>query len=429
MVTEEQEDLQRAEKVTLKRKLTGPPRLLLLRKTRTRSRRAKTWTDKSKKASGHESLPTRSAAAQSETTELAESLSSEVKVESSRGRCGAVIRNRTVKRGRWWRIFYPAVVCNTKQNKDFKGSSEKQRNDNSVLPEGALEQNNTEENTKRTKGMERFKARARPMFRRFLALSSVRQAHKQNRDLEETDGTEAPITFRKKMQMFFTKEERGRSPGVPQEIMEDKMYLPAAQVDQPAELHKDAAAQSPKVVTVTAEMTVTAETPDKTPEEEQLVCDITEEDLRDAVNTTDTIQTDSEAAEDANNTNNVPVKDKDACDAEDQLPTSSSQQASEADTTSHSLQPVTNGPSIRIELVPPDDILQEDEEEESWEVTSSSEKLLLLLGFEHSEQRLLQTARSLVQAAMKAAVDQLTREQQSHSECVHREPPGCRDHA
>ncbi len=76
MVTEEQEDLQRAEKVTLKRKLTGPSRLLLLRKTRTRSHRAKTWTDKSKKASGHESLPTRSAAAQSETTELAESLSS-----------------------------------------------------------------------------------------------------------------------------------------------------------------------------------------------------------------------------------------------------------------------------------------------------------------------------------------------------------------
>ncbi|KAI3363996.1 hypothetical protein L3Q82_001592 [Scortum barcoo] len=173
-----------------------------------------------------------------------------------------------------------------------------------------------------------------------------------------------------------------------------------------------------------------AESPDETPTEEQPVCDVsvTEEDLTYA---------DSEVVEGPKDTNKDSVKDQEEVLSSDADGVLDADQLSAPSTSSHhtselhceegtdqiqSLQPSTNRPSIRIELVPPD----EDEEEERWETPNH---LLLLLGFEHSEWQLVQTARSLVQAAMNAAVDQLTREQQSESDCIHREPPGCRDHA
>lgn len=94
-------------------------------------------------------------------------------------------------------------------------------------------------------------------------------------------------------------------------------------------------------------------------------------------------------------------------------------------TFSSSLQGNANGPFIRIELCPQE--REEEEEEECWEGSSSSpyphliQLILHLLGFDHSEQQLLQMAYTLVRAAVNAAVDQLTREQQSTANCVQRD--------
>lgn len=72
----------------------------------------------------------------------------------------------------------------------------------------------------------------------------------------------------------------------------------------------------------------------------------------------------------------------------------------------------TRGPSIRIELVPPDNTAsQKKEDEERRERTASQNRNHLLYG----EQQLLWTARSLVQTAMSAALDQLSREQPNGS--------------
>ncbi|XP_044024131.1 uncharacterized protein LOC122862656 [Siniperca chuatsi] len=469
MATEDEENVRRAEKFTLKRKLTGPPRLLL-GKTRTRSvgedrPEAQTNKDKTENTGGDESSLKYCDSITAELTETA------IVVEGSRGRCGAAgedddITNRKVNRRRWWRRFSPAVVCNRKQKKDVEESSEKQQSDGAVPPEGALQEtdaallHNTNTEEENSKGKRRFNARTWPTFKRFLTSPDVRQTHKQTRDFAENDGVEPLMTFRKKLRNVFTKGGKKRSSGFRLENMEDtrKREEPPrsseAHEDEPTGLHGDVTVGSLEVVT--AEMSVqpteqraAAESLDETPAED-LVCDtnVTEEDSTDAVGGSETIQSD---------TNNVPVKDaievvfsaKDEVSTEVVLDagdppsssTTSPQDASElhreektAETSSQSPQPSTDGPSIRIELVPPDDVTHEDEEEdeECWEGSSSSANhnhLLRLLGFDHSERQLVQTACSLVRAAMSAAVDQLTREQQSESDCVHRESQGCRDHA
>ncbi|XP_016517624.1 uncharacterized protein LOC107833305 isoform X2 [Poecilia formosa] len=90
-------------------------------------------------------------------------------------------------------------------------------------------------------------------------------------------------------------------------------------------------------------------------------------------------------------------------------------------------QPSINGPSIRIQLCPPDDSAQEEEEEEGWVGVASAESHLLhLICSDPSERQLLQAARSLVRTAMTAAVDQLTREQRGGGGSAHLEPPGAR---
>lgn len=469
MTTEDGEDVQRAEKVTLKRKLTGPPRLLL-GKTRTRSvgeDRPEARTNKDR-MENRESSPKYSAAAESDTAELTETanmdevVSSVVNIKSSGGRCGAAgeeddIRNRKANRRRWWRRFSPADVRKRKQKTDVKKGLGKQESDSSVLPEGALQDtdaaslNNTEENTEKvSEGKRSFNVRSWPVFKRFLTFSDVHPTHELKRDFVEKDGNKPSTTFRKKLRKFFTRGGKRRLSGVPLENMEDSMRCEVAlcssqaQVDEPTELHSDVTVGCLEVVTAEMSIQLTkepAESPDETPTEEQLVCDIsvTKEDLTDVADGSDTIQTDSEVVEGPTDTNKD-LKEVVSSEAEvlldaDQLSawTTSSQGASDLhceekmdETTSQSLQPSTNGPSIRIELVPPDDITQEDEEEECW---GNQNHLLLLLGLEHSERHLVQMARSLVRAAMNAAVDQLTREQQSDSDCVHREPPGCRDHA
>lgn len=75
-----------------------------------------------------------------------------------------------------------------------------------------------------------------------------------------------------------------------------------------------------------------------------------------------------------------------------------------------SLQSSINGPSIRIELCPP--VQQDEEEEECWASGPYSTHVLHLPGFNPSERQLHHTACSLVQTAMTAAMDQLTKEQQ-----------------
>lgn len=410
MATEDGEDIQRAEKVALKRKLTGPPRLLL-GKTRTRSvgeDRSEARTDRNKT----ENSTKYPAAAESEPAELTETanvdegVSSGVTVESSRGRRGAAGKddevNKRVKKRRWWRRFSPAVVCNRRLKMDVEERLEKQKNDGSVPPEGALQ----EENTTGTKGKRRFKLRMWPTVRRFLTSSNVQRTHEQKTEFGGKD--EVSTTLQTKMCNFFTKERKSRSSGTPTRC-EEAPGSRVPQVDELTESHREETVGSLEVVMVTAELS-----PDETPTQEQ---HIPEEDLTDSVKGPETIHVEV-----------VP-------DAAEPLSVSTASSLEvckghcEEKTTSHCLQPSINGPSIRIELVPPD---EEDGEDECWEDGSSSENHdhhLLLLGFEHSEQRLVHAARSLVRAAMNAAVDQLTRERQSNSDCVQREPPGCRDHA
>lgn len=372
--------------------------------------------------------------------------------ESYGGRCGAAggvddIRNRKLTRRRWWKRFSPSAVCNQKQNKNREECSEKQTNDSGVPPEVVLQEAGTsaldtkeEESADGAKGKRRFNVRTWSTFKRFQTSFKVRQTH------EEKTDDEPSRSLGKKVRMFFSRRRRNRLSGVRLENMENTTLCeeapcsPVAQVEEPSELHDNVADDSVEVVTVAAEMSV--QLTEQTAADPQ-VCDISDD-----VNRSEPIQNDSEAVGD---TNVVPVedlmeaaeKDKVSCDTAtvvldaDDYPsssTTSSQQASklpcEEKTTSHCLQPTTNGPSIRIELVPRYDISQDDDEEECWEdFSSDNHNLLLLFDFEHSERQLHQMARCLVRAAMTAAVDQLTREQQSDSGCVHREPPGCRDHA
>lgn len=133
MATEVTEDVQRAEKVDLKRKLTGPPKLLL-GKTRTRSvgeDRPEAKTDKL------DEVDEPAAAAESEITDLTgspnmqEEVLSVVKTESGRRRRKVTgedgdARNGKMNRRRWWRRFSSAVVCTRKQEKKVEGSLEKQ---------------------------------------------------------------------------------------------------------------------------------------------------------------------------------------------------------------------------------------------------------------------------------------------------------------
>lgn len=376
--------------------------------------------------------------------------SPEVNPESCRGRCEAAGEDDDTgsrNRRRWWRRFSPAAVCNRMQKKDGQENSEKQRD---VPPEGALQDTgeNTEGDRKGTKGKRRFHMRVWPTFKGSRALTEVRRTREQKRDFGDVN--KPSLTFKKKMLNIFIRGGKNRSPRVPQENLEDKrkceeaQWSPVAQVDTPAEL--DVTGESPEVVTVVVQMSVQlTESLDQTATEEQLVTDVTVTEDN-CTNRSEPVQTEPTLPVEDLMEAASPEKDEVVCDSIRVIPdaagqsstsTSSWLESSEVeetvkDATSRSLQPSTNGPSIRIELVPPDDDSQEDEEEEEecWEASSSSENhLFLLLGFERSEWQLLQTARSLVRTAVNAAMDQLTREQQSNSDCVHRELLGYRDHA
>ncbi|XP_067428652.1 uncharacterized protein [Thunnus thynnus] len=417
MATEGGEDVQQAEKVGLKRKLTGPPRLLLLGKTRTRSVKGGRPETRNKAnrtdTDGDGSSPKHDEPAEAPVTE--EEVSCGDTAESHRGRCevtgeGADITNRKVNRRRWWRRFSPAVVCFTRQTKGEKRDQAPQENDAALLND-----TNTEENTKHVK-------EKKTTFRRFLTS--------QKRDEKPS------LSFKKKLRMFLSRRRRSRSSLGNMEDVKASEEAPRSSVargDDPADLHGVVTDRSPEVVTITAEMNVqlSEETtsPDESPTEERRVGDV--EEATDAADESET--------EVAAKTNEVPVDDLNEldevfCDAAGVPSDVDDHHLSSEEETSE--QPTTNGPaavllnsSVRIELVPPDDITEEEEEEEEEECREGNQNhhhLLLLLGFHRSERQLLQTARSVVRAAMNAAVDQLSREQLSG---VHREPQGCRDHA
>lgn len=433
MATEDTEDVQRAEKVGLRRKLTGPPRLLL-GKTRTRSEgedRPEAKTDTVDEVD-ELSLKSPPAATQSEITDLKETpnvdeeVLSAVKAESCRGRSEVTgdIRNRKVNRHRWWRRFSSVVVC-TKRQKNVERSLEKQE---------TVSVNHTEGNSERT-------------FRRFQTSSDDR-TREHSREFVEKEGNKPfdddkpSLTLQKKLRRLFTRSRRSRSCAVPLEMTgadvdeqtqpqsEEALCPPHHQVCEPIRL------LSSETVTVTASEDQALA---QSPEQLRGVINHREEDVTNAADGSGTKQTDSHE-ETANSAPfgrivEVVCSDKDQFLSTDVVLNGDEELSSEVhnEKTPQLLQPSTNGSSILIQLVPPDDVSLQDEEEEEdcWEGRSSENQnhLLRLLGFDHSEQQLLQTARSLVRAAVNAAVDQLSREQQGGSERVHGESQGCRDQA
>lgn len=438
MATEDTDNVQRAEKVGLKRKLTGPPRLLL-GKTRTRSEGEDRSEAKTDTVDEVDELSLKSAT-QSEITDLTETpdvdeeVLSAVKAESYRGRQKVTgdIRNRKVNRRRWWRRFSAVVVCTKRQKKNVEGSLEKQE---------TVSVNHTEGNREGT-------------FRRFQTSSDDR-TREQSRAFVEKEGNK-PLsddakpsrTLQKKLRRFFTRSGRSRSSAVPPETIEDE-----APCSFGADVDKQTQPQSEKVLCpphhqvckpirlfISETVTVTAsedQASAQSPKQLRGVINHREEDVTDAADGSGTNQMDSdgETADSAPFGRIVEVvsSDRDQILSTDVL-NGDEERSSEVhnEKTPQQLQPSTNGPFILIQLVPPDDSsLQDEEKEDCWQGRSSENQnhLLRLLGFEHSEQQLLQTARSLVRAAVNAAVVQLSREQQGGSELIHGESLGCMDHA
>nr|XP_020480331.1 uncharacterized protein LOC109974472 [Monopterus albus] len=416
MVTEDGQDAQRAETVGLKRKLTGPRRLLL-GKTRTRSvgeDRPETIKDKMGNSDGDDSS---AAAAETGATELDEEVLLEVNRERRCEDTGDddAVRNRKVNRHRWWRRFTSVPVCIRRQKKKMEERSEKQQNQEA---DAAL-LNTTEENSEQV-SQEKKRFNMRMMLKRFVTSSEVR-THELTRESDEKDGDKSSLTFQNKLRRFFTRGGRSRLSGVPLENMEEVMKMEEAPCPSDAQVDKcsnrDGADLSSEVVTVMAEMNVqrtedrvVAEDPEPSPPKEELEGDDTEEGLMNSTDRSQLIHTDSEVIRVTLDSDKPPVRglvedvslEKDevfvvVLDIDGHLSAStvSPEEACEAhheekmdQTNSQPFQPLTNGPSIRIELVPPDDISLEDEEEECWEGGSSSENqnhLLLLLGTDHSE--------------------------------------------
>ncbi|KAI3363997.1 hypothetical protein L3Q82_001593 [Scortum barcoo] len=241
MATEDGGDVQRAEKVTLKRKLTGPPRLLL-GKTRTRS----VGKDRPEANKDRVENTDSDAAKLTGTANMDKKFSSVVTTESSGGCCGAAgeeddIRNWKTSRRKWWRRFLPAALGNSKQKMDVKKGHRKQPSDGSVPPEGALQDtdadslNNTEETTEHASKRKRgFDVRGWTTFKGFL--TSEHRMNKLKKDFVEKDGDGSSTAFRKKLSRFFTgggvrqKQTDGnrQSSGVPLENMEDSLICKEA---------------------------------------------------------------------------------------------------------------------------------------------------------------------------------------------------------
>uniref|UniRef100_A0A1A7XN57 Uncharacterized protein n=1 Tax=Iconisemion striatum TaxID=60296 RepID=A0A1A7XN57_9TELE len=352
----------------LRRKLTGPPRLLLGR-TRTRS-------------SGEDRADPQQMEISGETSARCSDAAEETKdVETHHNAAGAGPRRRL----RWWSRFSSAALWIRKKEA---------RKDLEKPPE--------EVPLRGEKGGEvvfkETKFQMRRMFRRFRTTSADQQIPSQSR------GRTTPRSLQKKLQKFFIR--GGKRQPVPTETTEDTKVEEDQFVSELIEQKETDGTL--EAVTIPAEMKDLL-MEDVALEDPQSPTETPEEDSPDPggepelIQTTDINQVLVQLV--SSEEHKVFCSSEVTVDLHDQLPyEEKTPQASQPS------QPATNGPFIRIEVCPPS---EETEEDECWEGCSSSENhLLLLLGFHHSERQLVHMARSLVQTAMAAAVDQVTREQQ-----------------
>lgn len=351
------ENVGRAESVSLKRKLRGPLNMLLLGKTRSRSE-----GEEPLEVVENETTARHSDTAVERGADLKEFSGLEGEAPPT-GTCRGHCRNR--RRCRWWGRFSSELICIRRIQKKVEKQPEQQQ-DSEVEPQSQDKRANK---------------RAWPKFRK------SRNSSYQQR--EEVQGE-----AQKKLHRFFI---RGRN----RRPQEDMVVVGVAQTDTvqaivivetSVEVALDRAATGSPGEPAAGEMY--EEVKEHRPETFQRVGEV--DDI----------------------TVGRPLKVfSDSADAGSFL---HKELQSSFQSFSSSLQAPANGPFIRIELCPQE---REEEEEECWEGSSSSQShvILHLLGFDHSEQQLLQMAHTLVRAAMNAAVDQLTREQQSTANCVQRD--------
>lgn len=281
--------------------------------------------------------------------------------------------------GRWWSRFSSAVVCIRSKGKD----------DGSTIspPEGALQKH---EGSRRTD-----LRKMRNILRRFVASPDVQQRPDPSKEKKPSPSSQT------RLQKFFIRLGRSRSD-----------QFGNMEEDQRASRLTELPDGHPEVQMFLQDLSEEPEPPAEAPEdgpEEIQTAPLNQVLVRDVSSEEDEVLFDSELV----------------VDLHDQPPFLL---ASEEKMV-QMFPPPTNGPSIRIELYPPDDVPEEEEEqeEEHWLTASSTGNLLLhLLCLDSGERRLLQTARSLVRTAVAAAVDQLTREQQNNVDSAHQEPQGCR---
>ncbi|XP_041721357.1 uncharacterized protein LOC121552484 [Coregonus clupeaformis] len=261
MATEGGQDGQRQEKVVLKRKLTGPPRLLLGKSksknqggdrseahTKKRNKRVNinngTQMDSSTKQSNIEAGETGSSQLVVTSDDLhmtskmdEEQASSEVPTEPSRwhstsdedetseGQLEGHSKTRKSTKHGWRRLFSPALICIRRQRKKYAAKTSIQDGDQGVVRAERLthtEAKSTGEDTislsdkcvrdapdidNVMKRRRRFTIRTWPTFKRLLTASYVRgQRPKQGNVVQEVseDVQQQPsVTFRKTFQHFL----------------------------------------------------------------------------------------------------------------------------------------------------------------------------------------------------------------------------------
>ncbi|MEQ2260738.1 hypothetical protein XENORESO_000841 [Xenotaenia resolanae] len=387
MAAEGGEDVQNEERVGLKRKPTGPPRLLLER-TRTRS-------------AGEDRSETKLTGNIEETSATCSDAPAQSEGElTCRGRQTAAGKRR---RRRWWSRFSSAVVCIRRHEEDTGTMVSP--------PEGALQKHDGVLLKDREESRETDLKNMRNIFKKFFASPDVQQHPDLNRKSKSSP------SFQTKLQKFFVRAGKRRT--VLLGTMEDMKVEEDQHTSKLTEL-PDGHPEVQRFLLQTEHQDL-AEEPESPTEIQDKDAEVGSEMIQSA-HISQVLVQDVSSEEDE-----VLFDSELVVDLHHQPPFefSSEEKMFQASRPS---QPSTNRPSIRIELYPPDDISQEEEEDdECWEGVSSSENHLLhLLCYDHSERQLLQVAHSLVRTAVTAAVDQLTREQQSNGNSIHEEPQGCR---
>uniref|UniRef100_A0A1A8DUH6 Uncharacterized protein n=1 Tax=Nothobranchius kadleci TaxID=1051664 RepID=A0A1A8DUH6_NOTKA len=356
----------------LRRKLTGPPRLLLGR-TRTRSSGEDRPDPKGMEISGETSARCSDAAEESKDLETHHN----------------PVGGGQKRSDRWWRRFFSAALWVRK--KEARKGLDKPPEEVPLRGDKGGEVVFKEE-----------KFHMRRIFRRFRTSSTDQQIPSKSRDRN------TPRSLQKKLQKFFIR--GGKRQSVPMKAMEATKVEEdrfAAELIEQQKKETDGTDGTLEATTVPTEMkdqlmedlaSQGPEPPTDTPEEDLPHAGHESEMIQPADITQVLVQVVSSEEDKVFCSSEVTV------DLHAPLPTE--EKTPQASRPSH---PSTNGPSIQIEVCPPEEM----EEDTCWGVCSSSENhLFFLLGFHHSEQQLVQMARSLVRTAMAAAVDQVTREQQ-----------------